>query len=164
MEKQARKIADWGPNVNVKIPITTTTGEFCGPIIERLSKDGICVNVTALMTIHQTQAVANCLDRETPAIISVFAGRIADTGRDPVPIMSECLKILNEHPNAELLWASPRELLNIFQASDIACPIITVGHNLLSKINLIGKDLTEFSRETVSMFFNDAKESGYRIG
>lgn len=163
MERQARILAGWGGNVNVKIPVTTTSGEFTGPILSSLSQDGIVLNVTAIMTVEQTQAVADALSADTPAIVSVFAGRVADTGRDPMPHMKACLSALSDRPKAELLWASPRELLNIFQASAIGCPIITVGHDLLAKLSLVGKDLTEYSRETVAMFHRDATASGFQV-
>ena len=143
MERQAQEIASWGKNVNVKIPVMNTKGEFTGPIIKSLSKAGIVLNITA--------------------IISVFAGRVADTGVDPVPHMKKCLEIIKPLPRAELLWASPRELLNIFQADDAGCHIITVGHDLLAKLSLVGKDLHEYSRETVQMFYEDALASAYII-
>lgn len=163
MERQAHEIASWGPNVNVKIPVTNTRGAFCGPLIERLSHAGIAVNVTAVMTLEQVSAIARCLAPETPAIVSVFAGRIADTGRDPVPLMTEAVRILRAKPRAELIWASPRELLNIFQADDIGCHIITVTHDLLSKLSLVGKDLDAYSLETVEMFYRDAQAAGFSI-
>jgi transaldolase len=163
MERQAREIASWGPNVNVKIPVTNTKGAFCGPLIERLSQAGIAVNVTALMTLEQVSAVAQCLAPETPAIVSVFAGRVADTGRDPVPMMAEAVRLLKSKPKAELIWASPRELLNIFQADEIGCHIITVTHDLLSKLALVGKDLDAYSLETVEMFYRDAQAAGFSI-
>ena len=163
MELQAREIASWGRNVNVKIPVTNTKGVFSGPLIERLSRAGIVVNVTAIMTLDQVQAVVDCLAPQTPAIVSVFAGRIADTGRDPVPLMAEAVRILTAKPKAELIWASPRELLNIFQADDIGCHIITVTHDLLSKLSLVGKDLGAYSLETVEMFHRDAQAAGFSI-
>jgi transaldolase len=143
MEIQAGKIATWGSNVNIKIPVTNTKGEFTGPLLKTLSKKGVVLNITALMTVDQVAQVAECLDPNTPSIISVFAGRIADTGVDPVPIMSECLAALKDHPKAELLWASPRELLNVFQADEIGCHIITATPDVLAKLKLVGKDLTE---------------------
>ncbi|HTV28384.1 MAG TPA: transaldolase [Xanthobacteraceae bacterium] len=163
MELQAREIASWGRNVNVKIPVTNTKGVFSGPLIERLSRAGIVVNVTAIMTLDQVQAVVDCLAPQTPAIVSVFAGRIADTGRDPVPLMAEAVRILTAKPKAELIWASPRELLNIFQADDIGCHIITVTHDVLSKLSLVGKDLGAYSLETVEMFHRDAQAAGFSI-
>jgi transaldolase len=163
MERQAKAIASWGKNVNVKIPVMNTKGEFTGPIIESLSSMGVVLNVTAIMTVDQVQAVAKHLSSQTPAIISVFAGRIADTGLDPMLHMKQCLQVMNHLPKAELLWASPRELLNIFQANDVGCHIITVGHDLLGKLSLVGKNLHEYSRETVEMFYRDALASSYQV-
>jgi transaldolase len=163
MELQAREIASWGRNVNVKIPVTNTKGVFSGPLIERLSRAGIVVNVTAVMTLDQVQAVVECLAPQTPAIVSVFAGRIADTGRDPVPLMAEAVRILAAKPKAELIWASPRELLNIFQADEIGCHIITVTHDVLGKLSLVGKNLGAYSLETVEMFHRDAQVAGFSI-
>jgi transaldolase len=160
---QAKIIASWGPNVNVKIPITNTKGEFTGPIIKELSEADIQLNITAIMTLEQVKMVTEYLSPETPAIISVFAGRIADTGIDPMPIMRECVEILKDVPMAELLWASPRELLNIIQADEVGCHIITATPELLAKLNSIKKDLTKFSLETVQMFYNDAQAAGYKI-
>jgi len=163
MLRQAIRIASWGKNVNVKIPITNTQGEFTGPIIKELSEKNIQLNITAIFTINQVKnAVAN-LCSDTPAIISVFAGRIADTGVDPIPIMADCLKILESRPKAELLWASPRELLNIIQANDVGCHIITATTDLLNKLSLLNKDHSIFSLETVEMFYNDAVAAGYKI-
>jgi len=164
MEEQARVIATWGSNVNVKIPVTNTKGQFTGPLINRLSRDGIELNVTALMTLDQIRDVAEALDPNTPAIISVFAGRIADTGVDPVPLMTEGLELLKSRPKAELLWASPRELLNVFQADEIGCHIITATPDILGKLNIVGKDLSEYSLDTVKMFFTDAAAAGFSIG
>lgn len=163
MEAQARTIASWGPNVNVKIPVTDENGVFMGPLIQRLSRSGIIVNVTAVLTLHQVERVAAALHPTTPAIVSVFAGRIADTGIDPVPIMKQARLLLRSRPLAELLWASPRELLNIFQAESAGCHIITVPPDILTKLSLVGKDLTRFSRETVAMFHRDAHAAAYRI-
>jgi transaldolase len=163
MENQAREIASWGSNVYVKIPVTTTKGEFAGPIIRSLSKAGVKLNVTAIMPLEQVRDVGAALDPNTPAIVSVFAGRIADTGRDPVPHMAEALRILGNRPKAELLWASPRELLNIFQADSIGCHIITVTGDLINKLALVGKDLDQYSRETVAMFYRDATSAGFSI-
>jgi transaldolase len=163
MEQQARKIASWGLNANVKIPITNTQREFTGPLIHRLSASGIVVNVTAMMTLDQVCRVADALDPGTPAIISVFAGRIADTGIDPVPVMAEAVEVLRPLPKAELLWASPRELLNILQADAIGCHIITATPDVLGKLKLLGKDLDEYSLETVMQFYQDAKTAGYHI-
>lgn len=163
MEAQARAIASWGTNVNVKIPVTDQQGIFLGPLIQRLSRDGIVVNVTAVLTLTQVEQVAAALHPSTSAIVSVFAGRIADTGVDPVPIMRQARAILASRPQAKLLWASPRELLNIFQADAAGCDIITVPPDILSKLNLVGKDLTSYSLETVSMFHRDAHAAAYQI-
>jgi transaldolase len=163
MEAQARAIASWGPNVNVKIPVTDQDGVFMGPLIQRLSRAGITVNVTAILTLNQVERVAAALDPATPAIVSVFAGRIADTGIDPVPIMRQARLILNARPRAELLWASPRELLNIFQADSAGCHIITIPPDILNKLSLVGKDLANYSLETVSMFHRDAHAAAYHI-
>lgn len=163
MEVQALEIASWGKNVNVKIPVTNTRREFTGPIIERLSNAGVSLNVTAVMTLEQVREITGCISEHTPAIVSVFAGRIADTGRDPVPIMAAALEIIGEKKNLELLWASPRELLNIFQADAIGCHIITATHDLLMKLPGVGRDLSEFSLDTVKMFYRDAQAAGYTI-
>jgi transaldolase len=163
MEAQARVIASWGANVNVKIPVTNTKGEFSGELIRRLSGSGIAVNVTAIMTLDQVERVVACLDDTTPAIVSVFAGRIADTGRDPIPVMVESVQLLTRKPKAELIWASPRELLNIFHADATGCHIITVTNDVLNKLSSIGKDLNVFSLETVRMFYEDASNAGYFI-
>jgi transaldolase len=163
MERQALAIASWGANVNVKIPITNTRGESACPLIERLSGLGVAVNVTAMMSLDQIRKVATALDPLTPAIVSVFAGRAADTGVDPVPHMVQALDILATRPRAELLWASPRELLNIFQADEIGCHIITVTHDVLAKLSLVGRDLETYSLETVQMFYRDAAAAGYSI-
>lgn len=166
MIAQGVKIASWGKNANVKVPVTNTRGEFTGPAIRELAKAGIVVNVTAVFTVEQVIDVAAALLPDVPSIISVFAGRIADTGRDPIPQMAGCLYALEEAKmdKAELLWASPREVLNIFQANEIGCHIITCGGDMIAKLHLIGKNLDEFSRETVEMFFTDAKVSGFTIG
>ena len=163
MLAQAKVIASWGANVNVKIPVTNTKGEFTGPLIKELSAAGVQLNVTAIMTLNQVRKIAENLSPDTPAIVSVFAGRIADTGLDPMPIMRECVKILKNLPKAELLWASPRELLNIIQADEVGCHIITATPDVLGKLKSLEKDLTEFSLETVQMFFDDAKAAGYKI-
>jgi transaldolase len=163
MERQARRIATWGPNVNVKIPVTKTTGDSSMRLVQQLSGDGIMVNVTAIMTTEQVRAVAAALHPESQAIVSVFAGRIADTGRDPVPHMRACLDLLGERPGAALLWASPRELLNLFQADAIGCHIITMTNDLLAKMAMVGKDLDEFSLETVKMFRNDAEAANFSL-
>lgn len=163
MERQALEIASWGKNVNVKIPVTNTRKQFAGELIERLSKAGVAINVTAVTTLEQVRTITDRLAPETPAIISVFAGRIADTGRDPVPLMTEAVKILHARPKAELIWASPRELLNIFQADAVGCHIITATNDILKKISLVGKDLEQYSLETVQMFYKDAQTAGYDI-
>jgi transaldolase len=154
MIRQGRVIASWGKNVNVKIPVMNTKGEFSGPVLRALA---------AIMNTDQVHAVAQMFDPAIPAIVSVFAGRVADTGIDPVPLMSKCKEILASRPKAELLWASPRELLNIFQADEAGCQIITVSHELLAKLSVIGKDLDEYSLETVQMFYRDAVASGFEI-
>ena len=163
MEHQAREIASWGRNVNVKIPVTNTKGEFCGPLVSRLSKRGVQVNVTAVFTLDQVQKICDALHPGTPAIISVFAGRVADCGIDPVPLMAAAAHIVKVRPNAELLWASPRELLNIFQADQVGCGIITVTNDVIKKLQLIGKDQNVYSLETVKMFWNDARAAGFSI-
>jgi transaldolase len=163
MEKQAFEIASWGKNIYVKIPVTNTKGEFSGALVERLSRAGVQLNVTAIMTIGQVKRVTDRLAADTPAIISVFAGRIADTGRDPLPIMAEAVKVMRAKPNTELVWASPRELLNIFQADAVRCHIITATNDILKKLPLVGKDLDAYSLETVEMFYKDAKAAGYSI-
>ncbi|MBL6935480.1 MAG: transaldolase [Alphaproteobacteria bacterium] len=163
MEAQALEIASWGDNVYVKIPITNTKGESSVPLVERLSAQKVQVNVTAMMTLDQVRHVAEALHEETPAVVSVFAGRVADTGLDPVPLMREAVGVLESRPKAELLWASPRELLNIFHADEVGCHIITVTHDLLGKLSGVGKDLDQFSLETVQMFFDDASAAGYTI-
>jgi transaldolase len=163
MERQARTINSWADNVYVKIPVTNTKQQPAYQLIKRLAADGIKLNVTAIMTEEQVAAVGEALSADVPAVVSVFAGRIADTARDPVPIMGRCLKLLKNRPQAELLWASPRELLNIFQADEIGCHIITVTHDLLKKLSLVGKDLGDYSLDTVKMFYNDATKAGYDI-
>jgi transaldolase len=163
MERQALVIATWSANVNVKIPVTNRAGVFLGPLIRRLSAAGVTLNVTAILTLEQVAWVAEALAPEAPAIVSVFAGRIADTGTDPVPLMAEAKRILRVLPEVQLLWASPRELLNVFQANDAGCDIITVPPEILRKLDLVGKDLTAYSRETVEMFHRDAHASAYRI-
>jgi transaldolase len=163
MEAQALEIASWGDNVYVKIPITNTKGDTSVPLVERLSAQKVQVNVTAMMTLDQVRHVAEVLDEETPAVVSVFAGRVADTGLDPVPLMREAVGVLESRPKAELLWASPRELLNIFHADEVGCHIITVTHDLLGKLKGVGKNLDQFSLETVQMFYDDASAAGYTI-
>ncbi len=163
MEAQARAIATWGPNVNVKIPVTNARGEFTGPIIKRLSAAGVHLNVTVLFTVEQVRAVAACLSPETPSIVSVFAGRIADTGADPLPIMKEALSILAPNPKARLIWASTRGLLHLVQADEIGCHIITVPPDILDKLPLYGKDLTAYSLEGVQTFARDIAAAGFHI-
>jgi len=163
MEKQAREIATWGANVYVKIPVTNTKGESAVPLIAKLAKEGVKLNVTAILTLQQVRAVVDALDANTPAVVSVFAGRIADTGRDPVPLMREALNICAAKPKAELLWASPREVLNIYQADEIGCHIITVTPDLLKKLSLKDKDLSQYSLETVEMFYRDATAAGFSL-
>lgn len=163
MEAQAREIATWGKNVYVKIPVTNTKREFAGDLIRRLAGAGVQLNVTALLTNQQVKEVLACLSPETASYVSVFAGRIADTGRDPVPLMAEAVRLLKANPKAELIWASPRELLNIFQADDIGCHVITATPDILNKLSLVGRDLAEYSLDTVKMFFNDARTAGFSI-
>ena len=163
MERQALEIASWGDNVYVKIPVTNTRKQFTGPLIERLTKAGVALNVTAVMLLEQVQRITECLAADTPAIISVFAGRIADTGRDPVPLMEEAVRIIGAKPKAELIWASPRELRNIFQADSIGCHIITATNDVLNKLSIVGKDLESYSLETVEMFYQDAAAAKYTI-
>ena len=163
MVAQGRIIASWGHNVNVKVPVTNTKGDFAGSVIRTLSGEGVTLNVTAVMTVEQVRAVAEALNPSAPAIVSVFAGRIADTGRDPVPHMRACKQTLASRPKAELLWASPRELLNIFQADEIGCDIISVTNDVIEKLRLVGKDLVEYSRETVQMFHRDAVAAAFSI-
>ena len=163
MERQAREIAAWGENVYVKIPVTNTRREPAYDLVRRLSNDGVKLNITAIMTIDQVRAVVEAVQDGAPSCISVFAGRIADTGRDPVPIMSECVSILKAAPRAELIWASPRELLNIFQADDIGCHIITVTNDILKKLALVGKDLGDYSLDTVKMFYDDGRKAGFTL-
>lgn len=163
MERQAHEIASWGKNVNVKIPVTNTKRQFAGPLITRLSSAGVSLNVTALTTLNQVRSVTECLAADVPSIISVFAGRIADTGRDPVPLMAQAVEIMRSKPRAELIWASPRELLNIFQANAVGCHIITATNDILKKLTLVDKDLDHYSLETVQMFYQDAAAAGYKI-
>ena len=163
MELQAREIASWGGNVFVKIPVTNTRKEFSGPLIERLARARVQLNITAVFTIEQVRRVLECLSPDTRSYVSIFAGRIADSGRDPIPIMAEAVKLLGANPRAELIWASPRELLNIFHAEAVGCHVITVTHDILGKLGLVGKSLDEFSLETVQMFRRDAVSAGYRI-
>ncbi|MDD2773304.1 MAG: transaldolase [Elusimicrobiales bacterium] len=163
MEKEALEIASWASNVYVKIPITNTRGESAVPLIKKLAGQGMQLNITAVMTLEQVEAVAKALPVRNKSVVSVFAGRVADTGRDPVPHMTQALKILSGHPDTELLWASPREMLNIFQADACGCHIITVSGDILKKASFIGMDLDELSLETVQMFHRDATSSGFKI-
>jgi transaldolase len=163
MEGQALEIASWGENVFVKIPITNTRRESSCPLISRLSRAGVKLNITAMMTLDQLRDVLPHLTPEVPSYLSLFAGRIADTGRDPVPIMAEAVKLLEPTPWLELIWASPRELLNIFQADAVGCHIITVTNDVLKKLAFVGKDLTDFSLDTVKMFYDDAQKAGYHL-
>ena len=163
MERQAQEIATWGSNVYVKIPVTNTRREPAYDLVRRLSHEGVKLNVTAMLTLDQVRAVGDALRGGAPSNVSVFAGRIADTGVDPVPIMAESVRILRDVPTAELIWASPRELLNVFQADAVGCHIITATNDILKKLDLIGKDLADYSLETVKMFFNDAKAAGFAL-
>ncbi|GIH14127.1 transaldolase [Rugosimonospora africana] len=163
MTRQARFIASWGPNVFVKVPVTDTEGRSTAPVIRQLTSDGVQLNVTALTTVSQVETVTEALDGTAGAIVSVFAGRIADTGRDPIPIMTDALKITSARPNVMLLWASPREILNVRQADDLGVDIITVTHDLLAKLALFGKPLDVFSLETVRMFHADAQAAGFTL-
>jgi transaldolase len=163
MERQAREIASWGDNVYVKIPVMNTLGEPTYELVYKLSQSGVQVNVTALMTAAQVGCVAEAVAGGAPAFISVFAGRVADTGRDPLPIMAEALRAMRFATNAELIWASPRELLNIFQADLVGCHIITVTDDILHKLAFVGKDLEAYSLETVKMFYDDATRAGFQL-
>jgi transaldolase len=163
MEQQARMISSWGENVFVKIPVTDTRGRPSVEVGRRLAVTGVKLNVTGLMTAEQVAMVTEWLADGPPAFVSVFAGRIADTGRDPIPIMSAALDSLRPHPYLELIWASPREVLNIVQAAGIGCDVITVTHDVLRKLSTLGKDLDEFSLETVKMFYEDGQAAGYSL-
>jgi transaldolase len=163
MERQALEISQWGQNVYVKIPITNTRGESCYGLVRRLADHGVKVNVTAMLTLDQVVHIPPALKNASSAYLSVFAGRIADTGRDPVPIMAAAVELLRPYPNIELIWASPRELLNIFQADAIGCHIITATHDILKKLELVGKDLQRYSLETVMMFYDDAQKAEYTL-
>jgi transaldolase len=163
MERQARRITKWGKNVSVKIPITNTKRESSVPLVHKLSLDGIPLNVTAMFTLAQVQDVVDAVIGGAACYVSVFAGRVADTGRDPVPLMAAAVKKLQAAPNAKLIWASPRELLNIFQADDIGCHVITVTNDIIKKLSLIDKDMDEYSLETVKMFYDDGKAAGYKL-
>jgi transaldolase len=163
MERQALEIASWGANVYVKIPVTNTKRETCYPLLKKLVSQKVKLNITALMTLTQVRDVVAVLDPNIPSYVSVFAGRIADTACDPVPLMATAVEILKAAPAAELIWASPRELLNIFQADEIGCHVITVTNDILKKLVLVGKDLNDYSLDTVKMFYKDALEAGYNI-
>jgi transaldolase len=163
MERQAKEIAAWGRNVYVKIPVTNTQREPANVLIRRLSHDGVKVNVTAIMTLAQVRDVAAAVNGGAPSCVSVFAGRVADTGVDPVPLMAAAVELLRPVPTAELIWASPRELLNVFQAESVGCHIITVTNDVLKKLSLVGKDLADYSLDTVKMFFDDAKAAGFTL-
>jgi transaldolase len=163
MERQARDIASWGPNVYVKIPVTNTRGESAHCLVQRLARSGVKVNVTALFSLRQVRLVAAALAGGTPSCVSVFAGRVADTGHDPLPLMAHAVALLRDVPNAELIWASPRELLNVFQADDIGAHIITVTPDILQKLSLVGRDLEDYSLDTVKMFYNEAAKEGFAL-
>ena len=163
MERQAKKITTWGDGVFVKIPITNTRRESAVPLIRRLSAAGVKLNITAVLTVDQVRGVVDALNSDVPAIVSVFAGRIADTGRDPVPIMRDALSSMRKKPQAKLLWASPRELLNIFQADACGCHIITVTSDILKKLAMFGKSLDDLSLDTVKMFHSDAAAAGFHL-
>jgi len=163
MELQAMEIASWGENVYVKIPVTNTKSETCYSLIKKLSDKKVKLNVTAIMTLTQVRDVVASLNPSVPSYVSVFAGRVADTGRDPVPMMAAAVEILKLAPAAELIWASPRELLNIFQADEVGCHVITVTNDILKKLTLLGYDLDNYSLDTVKMFYNDALAAGFNI-
>jgi transaldolase len=163
MERQAKEIAGWGANVYVKVPVTNTRRESTLDLVRKLSHSGIKVNVTALLAVEQVRQVERAVRGGAPCCVSVFAGRVADTGVDPVPLMKEAVDVLRASPNAELIWASPRELLNIFHADQVGCHIITVTHDILKKLSLVGRDLHEYSLDTVKMFHSDAEHAGFEI-
>jgi transaldolase len=163
MERQANEIASWGDNVYVKIPVTNTKQEVCYPLVKKLAEKKVKLNVTALMTLDQVQGVVNVLDPNVPSYVSVFAGRIADTGVDPVPVMAKAVEILKAAPASELIWASPREIFNIFQANEIGCHVITVTPDIIKKLSLVGYNLNEYSLDTVKMFYKDAIDAGYKL-
>lgn len=163
MERQARQIAAWGANVYVKIPVTNTRGESSAHLVRRLTGEGVKVNVTALMTLTQVRTVCDALTPGPAACVSVFAGRVADTGRDPVPMMAAAVDIINAYPNVELIWASPRELLNVVQADAVGCHIITATPDILAKLPTLGRDLTDFSLDTVKMFYDDGVKAGFAL-
>lgn len=163
MKIQAEKISSWGKNVYVKIPVTNTKGESTRSLVRYLTQNGIKINVTALMTVAQVQDISEVLEPNLPSYVSVFAGRIADTGIDPIPTMRESLKLLSSVTKCELIWASPRELLNVVQADEIGCHVITATSDILKKLDLIGKDLNHYSLETVEMFYKDGQSAGFKI-
>jgi len=163
MERQALEIASWGENVYVKIPVTNTKQENCYALVKKLAEQKVKLNVTALMTLDQVKNVVASLDPHIPSFVSVFAGRVADTGRDPLPMMEKAVDLLKVAPASELIWASPRELLNIFQADEIGCQVITVTNDILKKLPLVGYNLDEYSLDTVKMFYKDAVEAGFRL-
>ena len=163
MERQAMEIAGWGDQVYVKIPVTNTRREPAYDLIERLANAGVKINITALFTLGQVRDVVACLSPRVPSCVSVFAGRVADTGFDPVPLMAAAVALLAPNPKAELIWASPRELLNIFQADSIGCQIITVTNDILKKLDLVGYSLDEYSLDTVKMFYGDAQKAGFNL-
>ncbi|HIH9401638.1 TPA: transaldolase [Yersinia enterocolitica] len=163
MERQAMEIASWGNNVYVKIPVTNTKEETCYALVKNLGSQNVKMNITAMMTLAQVREVVASLNPNVPSYVSVFAGRIADTGRDPVPMMAAAVEMLKVAPAAELIWASPRELLNIFQADQIGCHVITVTNDILKKLSLVGYDLSAYSLDTVKMFYNDAVAAGFKL-
>jgi len=163
MERQALEIASWADNVYVKVPVTNTRREPCYELVRRLARRGVKLNVTALMTLAQVRDVVDALEPQVPSYVSVFAGRIADTGRDPLPLMAAAVEMLRIRPAAELIWASPRELLNVFHADAIGCQVITVTNDILKKLALVGMDLDDYSLDTVKMFYNDATAAGFRL-
>lgn len=163
MERQALEISSWGENINVKIPVMNTKKQPSYDLLRRLAKAGVKLNVTALMTLDQVQEASQALAESPAAYISVFAGRIADTGRDPIPVMAAAVELLRSYPHQELIWASPRELLNVFQADSVGCHIITATNDILKKLLLVGKDLHDYSLDTVKMFYSDAQQAGYQL-
>ncbi|MGA2230296.1 MAG: transaldolase [Tepidisphaeraceae bacterium] len=163
MHRQALEIMSWGKNVYVKIPVTNTRAEPADDLIHKLASEGVKLNITAMTTVAQVQRISDALGDYASSYVSVFAGRIADTGRDPLPIMKQSMEILRPHPTQELIWASPRELFNVIQADQIGCHIITATTDVLKKLDLIGKDLTAYSLETVKMFYQDAKSAGFSL-
>ena len=163
MRRQAHRLSSWGPNIYVKIPVTNTEGTSSSPLIADLTADGVHLNVTGILTLAQVREVSEALSESSGAVVSVFAGRVADTGRDPVPLMAAAVELLRSFPNLELLWASPREVLNVCQADSIGCHIITVTHDLLKKLGGLGRSLEDVSLDTVRMFYRDAVDAGYLL-